>query len=50
MTLVGDARRKVMKDVLKGDGDETIGKCIDDIHLIVFYCRSTQLMHRAVLT
>lgn len=28
MTLVGDARRKVMKDVLKGDGDETIGKSV----------------------
>ena len=29
VTLVGDARRKVMKDVLKGDGDETIGKSVD---------------------
>ena len=26
---MGDARRKVMKDVLKGDGDETIGKSVD---------------------
>ena len=26
VTFVGDARRKVMKDVLKGDGDESTGK------------------------
>lgn len=25
VTFVGDARRKVMKDVLKGDGDESTG-------------------------
>jgi hypothetical protein len=26
VTFVGDARRKVMKDVLKGDGDESTGE------------------------
>lgn len=34
VTFVGDARRKVMKDVLKGDGDDSIGA----VFFMLYFC------------
>lgn len=48
MTFVGDARRKVMKDVLKGDGDESTGttdRALERLKFTIYHYHHLHLLH-----